>query len=551
METYPPGTSPLQLITLGAALVMLSASGAAGSPADPQVRTVHGLIKGTTDPSGIRVFRGIPFAEPPVGELRWKRPRPAQDWEGVRPAQEFGPRPMQRPIFGDMNFRSARISEDCLYLNVWTPASTGKERLPVLVYFYGGGFVAGDGSEPRYDGLSMARKGIVVVTANYRLGVFGYLAHPELTGESPHHASGNYGLLDQNAALQWVRRNISAFGGDPKRVTIGGESAGSFSVSAQMASPLSRDLFSAAIGESGSVIRVHAPIPLADAERFGERFSSKVGAKSLAELRKLPAEQLLEATADMGMGQFPLAIDGHFLPRDPEQIFAAGKQARVPLLVGWNSEEMNYRAVLGSDKPTRENFARAVQRLYGEHAPEVLDRYVAATDEEVEQVATDLASDRFLGLSTWIWADLHGRTGGQPIYRYFYTRPRPPMRPEYGDAVPGLAGGVRRGSAAQAGRQPPARGAVHSAEIEYALGNLASNHIYAWTQEDYRISEVMQGYFANFIKSHDPNGGGLPVWPPANHGKEVRVMRLDVLTRLEAPPHEERYRLLDRLSEVR
>ena len=226
-----------------------SAQGA-GPPTDP-VRVTGGSVQGFVAGSGVRTFRGIPFGAPPVGEGRWQPPRPVARWQGVRDATRFGPRCMQLPVFGDMVFRSSGMGEDCLYLNVWTPAHSAKERLPVLVYFYGGGFIAGDGSELRYDGESLAGHGIVVVTVNYRLGVFGFLAHPELTRESPHHASGNYGLLDQTAALRWVHDNIAAFGGDRGRVTIAGESAGSMSVSAQMASPLARGLIAGAIGESG------------------------------------------------------------------------------------------------------------------------------------------------------------------------------------------------------------------------------------------------------------------------------------------------------------
>ncbi len=249
---------------LAASLLLLTCS---CLPAAVRVKTANGVVEGTVaSPSGVRMFKGIPFAEPPQGDLRWKPPVPVKNWTGVRAANQFGPRCMQLPIFGDMNFRSNGMSEDCLYLNVWTPAKSAKAKLPVMVYFFGGGFVAGDASEPRYDGESMATKGIVAVTVNYRLGVFGFLAHPELTRESPHHASGNYGLLDQSAALVGVKRNIAAFGGDPNRVTIAGESAGSFSVSAQMGSPLSKDLIAGAIGESGSLLGLQPTATLAHAE---------------------------------------------------------------------------------------------------------------------------------------------------------------------------------------------------------------------------------------------------------------------------------------------
>src|SRR6266487_5060201 len=319
----------------------------------PRVNTANGVLEGV-DESGIKTFRGIPFAAPPVGNLRWREPQPLQNWSGMRKADKFGPRAMQLPIFGDMNFRSDGMSEDCLYLNVWTPAKTGNEKLPVLVYFYGGGFMAGDGSEPRYDGESMARKGIVAVTVNYRLGVFGFFAHPELTKESPNHASGNYGLLDQTAALQWVQQNIAAFGGDPEKITIAGESAGSFSVSAQMASPLSKNIIAGAIGESGSLLGFNPPVALTDAEKTGVLFAAGVGANSLAELRAMPAEQLLQAIAKSEFGRFPITVDGYFFPKSPVEIYEAGEQAHVPLLIGWNSEEMNYGMILGHDKPTVE-----------------------------------------------------------------------------------------------------------------------------------------------------------------------------------------------------
>src|SRR5262245_17887400 len=250
--------------------IMLAITLTAGALAQDRVKIANGALEGISDKSsGVRSFKGIPFGDPPIGDFRWKPPQLVKNWQGVRKADKFGPRCMQRPIFGDMNFRSNGMSEDCLYLNVWTPAKTGNEKLPVLVYFYGGGFMAGDGSELRYDGESMARRGIVSVTVNYRLGIFGFLSHSELTKESTHHASGNYGLLDQSAALQWVQKNIAAFGGDPKKITIAGESAGSFSVSAQMASPLSKNIIAGAIGESGSLLGLTPTASLTDAEKAG------------------------------------------------------------------------------------------------------------------------------------------------------------------------------------------------------------------------------------------------------------------------------------------
>src|SRR5687767_4018416 len=239
-----------------------------------QVKVENGIIEGLYDTrTGLQHYFGIPFAKPPVGILRWREPQPVENWKGVLSTKAFGPRPVQAVVFGDMNSRSAGVSEDCLYLNVWTPAKRNTAGLPVLVYFFGGGFVAGDGSEPRYDGASMAKKGIVVVTVNYRLGIFGFFAHPELSKEAPYKASGNYGFLDQAHALKWVQKNIAAFGGDPKKVTIAGESAGSVSVSAQMVSPLSKNLIAGAIGESGSGMRALSAVPLAEGEKIGAEFA--------------------------------------------------------------------------------------------------------------------------------------------------------------------------------------------------------------------------------------------------------------------------------------
>lgn len=508
-----------------------------------RVTTANGVLEGTgPQSSGVRIFRGIPFAQPPVGDLRWKPPQPPANWSGVRQASQFSPSCMQHAIFGDMNFRANGKSEDCLYLNVWTPARSANEKLPVLVYFYGGGFVAGDGSEPRYDGESMAAKGIVSVTMNYRLGVFGLLAHPELTQESPHHASGNYGLMDQAAALEWVRRNITAFGGDPRRVTIAGESAGSFAVSALMASPMAKDLIHGAIGESGSILaRSPAAMTLAEGEQEGVKFANTVGAKSLAELRAMSTTQIYDAMGKFSPGRMALIVDGYFMPEAPSDIYAAGRQARVPLLVGWNSEEMNGRAVLGRDEPTLEKYEATMRKLYGEHAAGMLKLYPATTQDQVMDAATALASDRFIGYSTWKWSDLHRKTSGQPVYRYLYARARPPMTPAMGDAAPGLAGGVIKGAQAA----PPAHGAVHSAEIEYALGNLASNKVYAWTPDDYKVSRLMQDYFANFIQTGDPNGPGLPSWPADTAKAPVQVMRIDVTSRAEPETHADRYAFLD------
>jgi para-nitrobenzyl esterase len=529
--------------------LLLATAAMAQAPADlahDRARTANGALQGATLPSGIHSFKGVPFAAPPVGDRRWKAPQPTASWTNVRPATQFGPRAMQLPLFGDMNFRSNGVSEDCLYLNVWTGAKTAQEKRPVLVYFYGGGFVAGDGSEPRYDGETMAKRGIVSVTVNYRLGVFGFMAHPELTKESPNHASGNYGLLDQQAAIQWVRKNIAAFGGDPAHITIAGESAGSWSVSAQLAAPASKDLIVGAIAESGSLLGLQ-PLPtLAQGEQTGVGFATSVNATSLAALRALPAQQVLEATGKQGAPRFSPVVDGYFLPKQPTEIFAAGQQAHVPLLVGWNSQEMAYQMILGPAAPTVANYTAAVQKLYGDQATEAMRQYPAATDADVEQAATNLAGDRFIAYSTWKLADAQIQTGGKPVYRYLYARPRPVMTPEMGNATANLAGGVTRGTGA-ATPAPPAKGAVHSAEIEYALGNLPTNKVFAWTPDDYKVSETMQGYFANFIKTGNPNGAGLPTWPAATQ-QGGQYLRFDVTTKAEPDQTRARYEFLEKNS---
>ena len=493
---------------------------------NPRTKTVNGLVEGTHR-SGVSAFLGIPYAQPPVADLRWKAPQPLENWTGVRETKSFGPRAMQRRIFEDMRFRSDGMSEDCLYLNVWTPAQTGEESLPVLVYFYGGGLFTGDGSEYRYDGENMARQhGIVTLTVNYRLNVFGFLAHPELSKETPYGGSGNYGFLDQQAALQWVKDNIAAFGGDPKRVTIAGESAGSTSVSAQMASPLSRDLIAGAIGSSASILGTLGAVPLDRCEQFGVKFANGLGKKSLQELRAIPAQELLEATANYGWTDFSPSIDGHFFPESPFAIYQAGQQAQVPLLLGWNSLEMPGQALLGDADPTVGNYRKALTRLYPDDADAVFEHYPAGNDSEVLRAAADLAGDRFTGYSTWKWADLHLRATDQPVYQYYFRQARP--------ALPG---------------QEQMPGASHSAEIEYAMGNLSTNAKYQWSAEDFLVSSIVQRYYATFVKSGNPNAMGLPVWPPLKKDGLSHTLQIAEQTRAEPETRQKRYRFLDRFYE--
>lgn len=509
------------------ALALVAASWAvtaSAQAADPMVvTTASGKLRGASQPGtpSLRIFRGVPFAAAPVGALRWREPQPVAPWRGVRAATAFAPRCMQQPLYSDMMFRSPGTSEDCLYLNVWTPAKPAvRGKLPVLLYVYGGGFMAGDSSEKRYDGAALARRGIVVVTMNYRLGVFGFFAHPELSAESPHHASGNYGLLDQVAALDWVRRNIAAFGGDPAHITIGGESAGSMSVSALMASPLSRSKIAGAIGESGALMQKWTPPPRAEIEAKGAAFAQGLGAPTLAALRAMPADKLLEA---QGAGSMPFdaVIDGYFLIEPLAATFSSGKAAHVPLLVGSNSQEAPGSAVFGND-PTLAGYRAGLARVLGDKADALFALYPARTDADVLPAATALAGDDFLGLPTWKWFDLQRRSGA-PTYYYYYARVRPRF-------VTDTSG------------NPLPWGAVHSAEIEYALGNLDINPLYAWTADDRKVSATMTGYFANFIKTGNPNGKALPLWARASlDPSKIRRQVIDVRSYSAPFPEQQRY----------
>lgn len=509
-----------------------------------QAKTEHGIIEGNYNThTGIQTYYGVPFAKPPLGELRWKAPQPSDNWDGVKETKTFGPRPMQTMVFGDMKSRSNGVSEDCLYLNIWTPATRNTKDLPVLVYFFGGGNVAGDASEYRYDGESMAKKGMVVVTTNYRLNIFGFFAHPELSAEAPYGGSGNYGLLDQNAALKWVQKNIAAFGGDAKKVTIAGESAGSIGVSQQMASPLSKNLIAGAIGESGAGIHpTLAAIPLEEAEKIGLEFAKNAGYPTLAELRKLSTREVYEIYNESKRFGFPAVIDGYFLPKTLPEIFESKEQAQVPLLLGWNSAEIPGTAFTQGPY-TEENYVAKVKEAYPEKYEEVLELYPHGSSEEIEYSATALASDRFIVYSSWKWFDLHRKNSDQPVYRYLYSKTRPELRDK--SLASGLAGGTIEKSS-DTPEAPKPIGAPHACEIEYCMGNLHLVDDYAWTAEDYKVSETMQNYFANFIRTGDPNGEGLPQWEAAKATDNTPpIMVIDTESKLKEAETEARYYFLD------
>ena len=497
-----------------------------------QVRTADGVLEGVVSADGkVRTFKGVPYAAPPVGPLRWKPPQPVSPWTGVRRAVDYGPRPMQARVFNDMIFKDAGPSEDCLYLNLWMPANPTQARLPVMVWIYGGGFVAGSTSEPRQDGGNLSKKGVMVVSLNYRLGVFGFLAHPDLARESGRDASGNYGFLDQVTALEWVRRNIATFGGDPDNVTIFGESAGSFSVSALMASPLARGLFNRAIGESGAYFAPSVRLkPRAQAEETGARFAQSVtGKASIDLLRAMPAQALLDAAAKLTWQDFWPDMDGFFLPADCVSIYGAGRQAHVALLAGWNRDEGFYGRFFDKDPPNVANYAARAKAMFGDRAEAFLRLYPGATDSEARRSAQDADGDRFIAQGTWKWLEMQRATGGSPVYRYEFDQTLPPAA----NAGPGA--------------EPTA---PHACEIEFVFRVLSARNL-PWRPEDRVASEMISSYWTNFATSGDPNGPGLPRWPAYASADGFQVMHLTSSPGAAADSHRGRYKFQDQVDDAR
>jgi para-nitrobenzyl esterase len=516
----------LSIRVIAAVVVALLGVGSLG--AQVQVRTEAGLVAGNNSADGkVVIFKGIPFAAPPVGELRWKEPQPVARWKGVRKATEFGSRCMQARIFEDMVFRDSGPSEDCLYLNVWTPGISANTKRPVMVWIYGGGFQAGSSSEPRQDGEPLAHKGVVIVSMNYRLGIFGFFSHPRLTAESAHHASGNYGLMDQAEALKWVHENIGAFGGDPNNVTIFGESAGSFAVSALMASPLSKGLIHAAIGESGAFFGKTLNVkPLAESERRDAVFAESLGMKGVGQLRGVSAEKLLEAARSGNDNErFRPNIDGYFMPSSAYAIYAKGEQAHIPLLAGWNRDEGSYRHFFGKEQVSKENYAAKIRQLFGEAAPEALKLFPGGSDEELKSSAALLDTADFIALGTWKWLEMHLQTGEAPVYRYEFDQVAP----------------TSEGHEAEAGL------AYHSAEIEYVFATLDWKQI-SWRPEDYKLSEQMGTYWTNFAKNGNPNGAGLGAWPMYNRKSGYEVMHLGAAPRAMVDKQREQFVFLDKAA---
>ena len=468
----------------GLLLVVVLATSAVALAQSPRALTESGATAGVRE-SGLNVYKGVPFAAPPVGDLRWRPPAHAAPWTGTRKTDAFAPACMQTGVSMPGETPPA-VSEDCLYLNIWTPAKNVHEHLPVIVWIYGGGYINGSASMPLYWGDRLAHKGVIVVTIAYRLGPLGFLAHPELTRESPHHSSGNYGLMDQIAALEWIQRNIAAFGGDPKNVTVAGQSSGAISVSILMASPLAKGLFERAIGESGGLFEPLQLAPkylLANAEREGEKYAVSLGATSLQQLRRLPANQF---SGNAGGIVHPV-IEPYVLPASPYETFASGQQNDVPLLIGSNAEEA--RALVDVTHVTAATFDSDLEHSYGALPPPLVAAYPHATDEDARQARLGLERDLRFGWDMWAWARLQAGTGKSPVF-YYSFRQQPPFP---ADSV--YAGW----------------GASHFAELWYVFDHLDQSP-WNWTAADRKLAEEMSSYWVNFARSGDPNGPGLPSW---------------------------------------
>ncbi len=450
-----------------------------------RVATESGAISGVRE-DRLSIYKGVPFAAPPVADLRWRPPELVAPWTNTRKADAFAPACMQTGVSMPGETPPA-VSEDCLYLNIWTPAKKVEEQLPVIVWIYGGGYINGSASMPLYWGDLLARKGVIVVTIAYRLGPLGFLAHPELTRESPHHSSGNYGLMDQIAALEWIHRNIGAFGGDPKNVTIAGQSSGAISVSILMASPLAKGLFQRAIGESGGLFEPVQLAPkylLANAERDGEKYAVSLGATSLQQLRRLPAARL----TGNAEGIVHPVIDPYVLPVLPYEAFTSGRQNDVPLLIGSNAEEA--RSLTDVTHVKAATFESDLEHSFGQLPAPLVAAYPHATDEEARQSRLDLERDLRFGWDMWTWARLQAGTGENSVY-YYSFRQRPPFP----------VGSVYEGW-----------GASHFAELWYVFDHL-DQEPWRWSMADRKVAEETSSYWVNFARSGNPNGPGLPLWP--------------------------------------
>ncbi len=468
------------------------------------VKVTGGKISGFSDENGLNIYKGIPFAAPPVGDLRWKAPQPVTPWKGVKECTDFGPSPMQNEpkpfMFWSSEFLIPKkpISEDCLYLNVWSGATSSEEKRPVLVYIYGGGFNSGGAGCAIYDGTNMAKKGIVFVSFNYRVGPFGFFAHPELSKEAAYGTSGNYGILDMIAALKWVQENIASFGGDPDNVTIAGQSAGAFGVNYLTASPLAKGLFQKAIAQSGGRFltnRNRGNMSLKMAENLGEQFAKNLGANSLQKLRNLSAKEIQNGQNPMNL---PI-LDGYALSQTIYNTYAEGKQHDIPMLLGWNDNDI----VMGPPA-NEEDFRKMVNRRFKDLKAEFYAAYPSVSPAQIKKTQFEINRDEIFGTQVYTWGKMQDKTGSQPVYMYNFNRALPAHTPE------------------------TQFGAFHSGEIAYAYDNLHTLDR-PWEEVDHEIADKMSSYWANFITTGDPNGKDLPEWKPfTNEDKLVQVIDQEI-----------------------
>jgi para-nitrobenzyl esterase len=475
-----------------------------------KVKVDGGYISGTVNSTGdVHIFKGIPFAAPPVAEMRWEPPQPVEPWTGVKICDHFSASPMQeKPVPFSMwseEFLIPKepVSEDCLYLNIWTAATADSQKRPVIVWIYGGGFGSGGSAVPIYDGEAISKKGIVFVSINYRVGIFGFFAHPELTRESGNSASGNYGLMDQIGALKWVRKNIAAFGGDPNNVTIAGQSAGSVSVNCLVASPLAKNLFHKAIAESGaSLIPGSFEITtLQAAERDGETMAERLHVSSLSELRKIPAEELMKAPQSL---HGPI-VDGYVLPQSVGRIFTERKENKISLLTGWNEDE----GLLFEPVKKADAFRKEAEKNYGADVQKFLEYYPATTDSIAAISQLKLSRDQIFGVQNYTWANIESSHGSK-VYVYRFTR-KLPATGEY-----------------------KKYGAFHTGEVPYAYDNLQFVNR-PWEEVDHELATIMSSYWANFARTGNPNGNGLPEWEAYNTS-DKKIMMLGVRVESKSIP---------------
>jgi para-nitrobenzyl esterase len=529
------GRAGVRALAVAGAFCAVGVSATASAAIKEPLKLDSGLLGGSVEfAPGVRAFKGIPFAAPPVGALRWQAPQPVAKWSGVRDASKYGNVCIQPP--GPSSGPQARLnianmegspppSEDCLYLNVWTGAASATEKRPVMIWWFGGAFTEGGGSVPLYDGTALAKKGVVVVTMNYRLGPYGFFVHPALTAESPHKASGNYGLMDMLASARWVKNNIAAFGGDPDNVTVFGQSAGAMAIASLVASPESKGLFKRAISQSGAWMGLGLAGPMrtrAQTEEAGLKAATDAGVKTAAELRAMSAAEVTAKFRSAGM-----IVDGWVIPEDPTAVFASGRQNAVDVLVGSNKEELSF-----GPPSTAERFVAGAKMRWGEFADEYLKLYPHATDAEAARAQIESSSDGVFWLMRQ-YADYQAKKGNK-AYLYFFTQ-NPPA-PDGQPAFP----------------------AAHAAEVPYVFNNLGQLPLFpdrsvaeisGKSAPDKKLADEMSSYWTNFAKTGDPNGPGLPTWKAHRPGKSDEAAILDADPASEKLPDPARVAFVDRAFE--